>query len=428
MGFTAVYFAGRVLRHIGGLLLICWRRMVLAALIIGGAGWLLAEVGGSGVTHQIPAPIPAQIAAILFAIGLGYGAALTVLLAEIIGGAVETIRLLEGEAGAGARAAAVISERAEGELSGLLGWIDAGAIALRAKLTAPRASTHREISTQTAEKLRLSSAPSSAAHPKDPRKGPRASAPVAQRPPLELRVPPAVGTHAQVAQPTAEGEIITFNLETLAEIAATEEFVNTAPRPRVNARPVPANQLPRIEWTYENLGRQQDNGHSPASTPHVAPLEWQIVPTTSEEHQPPLHTPSQPLTPAKILPATGETLHPIPLPTRSITTPPASSESPPTGSIPFTPLQAEQVIPPPTSDNSGAHWTPPPPVPVISRTSVERDASPRTTIPLTETATERNSVWARISRALAGSSPRHDQARDALESANTSSSEEDTDI
>src|SRR5437899_11258936 len=141
VGFTVVHFAGHVLRHIGGILLLCWRRMVVSAVIVGGAGLLLAEIAGSSITLQIPAPIPAQIVAVLFAVGLGYGAALTALLAEIIVGALDMIRLLEGEAGAGARAAAVIDERAERDLSGVVCWIEAGAMPPGTRLTGRKSPT-----------------------------------------------------------------------------------------------------------------------------------------------------------------------------------------------------------------------------------------------------------------------------------------------
>ncbi len=275
MGFTVVYFAGHVLRHIGGILMLCWRRMVRAALITGSVAFIFAEIGGSSLTHQIPAPIPAHIVAVLFALGLAYGAALTTLLAEIILGASETIRLLEGEADAGARAAAVIGERAEGELSGFVGRMDAAAIAFIAILRGRRASTQpqRASTTQAAKPQERSHTPPPGAMPSIPRKGP--PAPIAQRPPLELQhVAPAGGKPSQM-QDAAQGEIITLNLETLADIAATEEFIQTAPRPAVHARPVSADHLPRIEWAYDKSEQQHDNGDSSEPAPLVAPLESQ---------------------------------------------------------------------------------------------------------------------------------------------------------
>lgn len=308
MDFTVVNFAGRVLRHIGGTLLLCWRRMASSACVAGGAGLLLAEVGGSSVTHQIPAPIPAQIVAVLFAIGLGYGVALTALLVEIIAGAVETARLLEGEAGAGARAAAIIGERADRELSGFVGWIDAGAVAVMSRFTGRRSSTHRENSAQSTAKPGQSSAPSRSPQRTDQHKSPRAPAPIIRRPPLEFqRTAPDSAPYAQAEQ----GEIVILNMETLAEIAATDEFITTAPRPKVNARPVPANQLPRIEWTYEQLERQDETGDAPLPATLVAPLERQMPPATPDEDQPPgILSPVPPLPLAARPPTAGEAAHP----------------------------------------------------------------------------------------------------------------------
>lgn len=308
VGFTVVYFAGRMLRHIGGTLLLCWRRVLSSAFVAGGVSLLLAEIVGSSVTHQIPASIPAQIVAVLFAIGMGYSVALTTLLAEIIGGALEAIHLLEGEVGAGARAAAVIGERADRELSGFVGWVDAGAVAILTRLTRRKSSTHSDNSAQAAAQQRQLSASTRSARLTDPQKGLRAPALATRRPPLEFqRTPPDGVKHAQVGR----SESATLNLETLTDIAATEEFMNTAPRPKVNARPVPADQLPRIEWAYEKLERQEEHGNAPAPAALTAPLEWQMPLATADEDQS-LHTPSppSPLTLSTIPPATGEVAHP----------------------------------------------------------------------------------------------------------------------
>ncbi|MGZ3668148.1 MAG: hypothetical protein ACXVDA_27100 [Ktedonobacterales bacterium] len=397
MGFTVVYFAGHVLRHIGGILLLCWRRMVMSALIAGGIGLVLAEIIGSGIMHQIPAPVSTQIVATLFAAGLAYGAALTALLAEIIAGALDTIRLLEGEAGAGARAAAIIDERAERELSGFIGWIDAGAVALVTRLSGRRASPRREVSSQTTTNQGHPPAPSQATKPTEPRRGPPAPARTALRPPLELQRPaPDGGKHAQAAK----GEIDTLNLETLAEIAATEEFINTAPRPKVNARPVRAEQLPRIEWASEQVERQQEHEDVPATATLVAPLERQIssIKADDDETRP---ASSPPLPPAEIAPATAESSVLSSPPTPPRVTPPVSGENLPAPSDPITRRQAERLTTPLPSDSSSAQWTLPPPVSVLSPAATTRDPSPRATIPPAETGAERNGIWVRISRALA---------------------------
>jgi hypothetical protein len=54
----------------------------------------------------------------------------------------------------------------------------------------------------------------------------------------------------QGAAPTSS-EMDAESSETRQAIAQTDAFHDTAPRPRVNARPVRADQLPRIPWAYE---------------------------------------------------------------------------------------------------------------------------------------------------------------------------------
>jgi len=53
--------------------------------------------------------------------------------------------------------------------------------------------------------------------------------------------------------------------ETQADIEATDEFTSTMPRPRVNARPVSADQLPRIGWALEQLEPVEPLEHVQAS-------------------------------------------------------------------------------------------------------------------------------------------------------------------
>jgi hypothetical protein len=53
--------------------------------------------------------------------------------------------------------------------------------------------------------------------------------------------------------------------ETQADIDATDEFSSTMPRPAVNARPVSADQLPRIGWAMEQV-EQVGHVEAPTST------------------------------------------------------------------------------------------------------------------------------------------------------------------
>ncbi|MGZ3674702.1 MAG: hypothetical protein ACXVCO_10375, partial [Ktedonobacterales bacterium] len=154
------------------------------------------------------------------------------------------------------------------------------------------------------------------------------------------------------------------------------------------------------EWAYEQVERQQKNEDAAATAALVAPLERQVSSGTVDDGET-LPASAHPLTPAERAPATGESSRTSSPPTPPSVTPPVSDESPPVPSAPITPRQAERVTTPLPPDNSGIHWTPPPPVPVLSPVANLRDASPRTTVPLAETAAERNGIWARISRALA---------------------------
>jgi hypothetical protein len=170
------------------------------------------------------------------------------LLDELLVGALDTVKWLGGEAGAGVRAAAAIAGREAGELrSGVSRFASARAVG------APK------------------------------------------------RRPAAVASAAQpMARPPAMDE-------TAEAIAATEEFQTTAPRPRVNARPVPAGQLPRITWAFEQL----EHIDLPAASMEALP------PTTDAMQQPVVETPPSAApatlaTPADAVPPATE-MPPLPL-------------------------------------------------------------------------------------------------------------------
>ncbi len=205
MGYQLIELAGRIVKHGVGVLLLCWRRVLRAMLITWVAAFLLAEVVAAIVTQSVPPGIAAHVAAIAIATAVAYGIALTVLADELLAGAIETVRLLEGDAKAGARAAAIAAEREVGQLwRGRPRWPD------------------------------------------------RRSAPVVET--------------AAAVSPASEIEVESSR-ETADDIAATDEFSSTAPRPRVNARPVPAGQLPRIEWAYE---RRSSDGPGSVEAPSPA--------------------------------------------------------------------------------------------------------------------------------------------------------------
>ena len=193
LGFEIIEKAGLVVKHMLGVVLLCWRRMARAGLISGGVGFVLVETVGALAQKHFPTPVLTTVVAFFFAIALAYSVMLTVLIDELIIGSIELIRVLEGDLLGGARALAIATERRAGDAgSGIMRWLG---------------------------------------HPVAPSPTPAPSPILA----------PAY------AEPT----------ETQADIEATDEFTSTLPRPRVNARPVSAGQLPRISWAMEQLEQQE---------------------------------------------------------------------------------------------------------------------------------------------------------------------------
>jgi len=72
---------------------------VLRAMLIGGLlGVLVAELVASLMEWRFPPSLPAHVAALAFGLACGYGAGLTVLLDELLVGALDTVKWLGGEA------------------------------------------------------------------------------------------------------------------------------------------------------------------------------------------------------------------------------------------------------------------------------------------------------------------------------------------
>src|SRR5262249_37900251 len=161
---------------------------------------LIGETFAVVATKQIPPPLMDHVVIGLFAVALAYGTAFTVFVEEILHGLIATIRLIEGEAAAGARAAAIIAEREAGEVgTGLMRLFGARSKPVGVRQTPPQAFGAPEVTVVAG--------------------GPRAA--------------------------------LTAATQTQADIDATDHFLTTAPRTRVDARPVRADQLPRIGWTAD---------------------------------------------------------------------------------------------------------------------------------------------------------------------------------
>jgi hypothetical protein len=213
VGIQIIRLAGHFMTHALGIVLLCWRRMSRAALIAFGVAFVLVEVVGSALLGQFPAPALTGVVALIFALAAAYAVALTVFIDELFIGSVDLIRVLQGDTAAGAHALALATERRVGEAgSGVMRWLG----------VRPRSSVE---------------------------------AVVTQEPPAEV-------TEAAGAQYETVSSAEDQWKQTQADIEATDEYLSTAPRPRVNARPVQASQLPRIEWAVENL---ESETHSPPS-------------------------------------------------------------------------------------------------------------------------------------------------------------------
>lgn len=303
--------AGEILKHTVGVLLLVWRRVLYAIGIGGAVAFLLAEAAGCLVSHRFPPPLLTHAVALLFAFAVAWGAAVTMFIEELLTGLLDTTHFLEGHVEAGARAAAIIAEREAGE----------------AGRGIARLFGHR------------------------PRR---------QRPPVRIVATAPAPIPAAVPAPLSEADI------TRADIAATEEFAITAPRPAVGARPVPAGRLPRIEWANAPLAPLAPV--SDASDTREATAD--LAPAAALAEMPPI-----PLATARDAPgdASGENARDD-----------AGDDDPDSGGGPPIPSAA-------VTGDAGDAASPP-----LPRSS--------TTRPLEHAFAERG-IWSRISQALVGNVP-----------------------
>jgi hypothetical protein len=238
LGYEIIEKSGLVAKHALGVVLLCWRRMVRAGLVSGVVGFILVEIIGSLLQQEFSVLDLTTVVALVFALVLAYATALTVFIDELFIGVIDMIRALQGEAGAGARALAIATERRLG--------------------VRPSQSTDTVIATL----------------------------------PTDIANPPVGLVFAEIdASFSAEEQ----SKQTQADVEATDEFLSTAPRPRVNARPVQADQLPRIAWAVERLEQDDEAPSSPppAATPTTAPRVTRPItrPLPAVEEQPPADPP-----------------------------------------------------------------------------------------------------------------------------------------
>jgi hypothetical protein len=221
LGIEIIEKAGLAAKHALGVLLLCWRRMARAGLVSGVAGFILVETVSSLLQQKFPGLDLSTVVAMVFALVVAYAVALTVFIDELFIGAIDLLKTLEGDVGAGARAIAIAGERRVGEAgSGIMRW-------LGVRPYRPHGET------------------------------------VVMSPALEGLV------FADIDTPySAEDQL----KQTQADIEATDEFLSTAPRPRVNARPVQAGQLPRISWAMDKLEQEDEAPPLPVPPPPEGPL------------------------------------------------------------------------------------------------------------------------------------------------------------
>lgn len=372
--------AGNIMKHVVGVLLLAWRR-VLRALAIGGLGGIvIGEVAGVLLTRHFPPYLLTHVAALAFGAALGYGAALTVFADELLEGALDAVKIAEGEVEAGARAALALAERGAGEAWGGL---------LRLLGHQPIVETRAPVA-----RTRLEQAVGALQRP--------------TRPPARTlgQFPQPSGSQPSMASPrptTAE--------ETRADVAATEAFNSTAPRPRVNARPVRADQLPRIGWALEHAaelaglaGAAEAAMHSIAGRRASRPLAEEPV----AEEMPPIPRRPQPPAPAAESPALAieEALQ------RSEDTPPPAPRPQPRPSSPVrtipvvtaeVPLAAPDTRPlAPEEREPEEPWSPPTTVRVLPAGERHQSAEGEDAAERDHASGGARGLWSRISQALAG--------------------------
>lgn len=193
VGLAGFRLAGTFLKHALGLLMLCWRRMLRASAIAALIGIIATEILACLATGQFPPPLLAQLVSAALALVLAYSAALTVLLYELFAGALDTIRMLMGDAEAGIRAASATVDHETGNV---------------------RATLRRLVG-------------------------------------LLVKPPTAASAAAAVTLPPLAARSGRGRMPTDAESEGTDAGSVPPHPPRITAWPVPASQLPRIAWTYE---------------------------------------------------------------------------------------------------------------------------------------------------------------------------------
>ena len=235
--------AGGLLRHAFGFMLLGWRRILRGVLIAAGVAILVTEIAAMVATHSLLPGAPAQLVAAALALAVAYTTALTIFIWELATGLIDLIRVAEGEAEAGAHAAAVIAEREIGDVAaGLRRLVGLSAHPQpRPSTTAPASPSPRPVRAPSPSRARAVDSP---IHPDAT---PTAET-LAALAPLAARAVEYHNRVQQERQATASGAV-----------AEQPNVASVTRLPPLPMNPVAATNLPRIEWTYEH----------PAVTPPV---------------------------------------------------------------------------------------------------------------------------------------------------------------
>lgn len=371
VGFELIRLGGGILRHMLGVLLLAWRRVVRAAGIALVASIVVTEIAGVLATHHFPPYLLTHVVALAVGIVVAYCVGLMVLVDELLKGALDLVRMALGEAEAGMRAAAIIAEREVGDVWGWAQRLFVGrdAMRLHPRLASPNPASGRAAPVTSGPLRAAARTLGQFPMPRGTTGAPAPASPTSDSP-ARLRVPPRLGA---MPVPAASPALALAPDETRDAIAATDEFRRTAPPSSASAYPVRADQLPRIEWAAEGLAAG------------AALLESALAARARHAHQAPSadHTPAT--TAAAEAPlAALPPLPPLPpLPQRA----PADTSPPP---APVSPEPAvPQDLPQPTAAPPTVPLAPaaaPPTTPLDTSVSPRRPApwpsSPVRTVPV----------------------------------------------
>lgn len=245
----------RVFRHVVGVVLLSWQRILRLGLITGAIVLLVTEVVACLVTSSFPPPPATHLVAVALALSLGYGAAVTLLMGMLFKGGITFIRQLEGEIEIGGRAARIFAEREVGDLGAGM------------RRVADRRKTRVASANKANNQKPRTSPPQPGAH------GMVAWAAVA-----------AVGrdvAHARTAIPRPN--LVSRPLGTQPDTRRDpDDAIMRTPAPALHALPVSASRLPRIEWAYDETSRRPAPSQ-PSRAPANPPAPWH----DSQQTQPP---------------------------------------------------------------------------------------------------------------------------------------------